>query len=232
MRLAVAFLLFAEVLAAQTFPAVQKKRFWPDARGEIRISEEAIEFRNAKNAEKGFQWAYPDIQHFDRLSRAEFVLLSYEDAGWRKLGRDRQFRFRITSGELSDGLFEIIQQRLRKPVTDRVVGQISGVQYELPVKHLHSLGGCEGRLIFTPDMIYYQTDHAKDARTWQIARDIQSVWSRDAYQMELHVYENNRREFSQARIFQFALKEPLDPAFYRTLKLKLYDLESVHLAVR
>jgi len=231
MRFAITLLAFSQLLAAQTFPAVQEKRLWPDARGEIRITENGMEFQKA-GEEAVLRWAYPDIQHFDRVSRTEFVLLSYEDAGWRKLGRDRQFRFRITSGELSDGLFETMQQRLRKPVTDRAVGQISGAEYELPVKHLHSWGGCEGRLIFTADTIYYQTNHAQDARTWQIARDIQSVWSLDLYQMELHVYENNRREFSQTRIFNFALKEPLDPVFYRTLKLKLYELESTHLAVR
>src|SRR3989304_6922082 len=104
MRLALAFLLFAEVLAAQTFPAVQKKRFWPDARGEIRITENGIEFQKA-GEEALLRWSYPDIQHFDRLSRTEFVVLTYEDQRW-KLGRDRRYHFQVTSGELTNESFE------------------------------------------------------------------------------------------------------------------------------
>ena len=231
MRLAVAFLLFAEVLAAQSFPAVQRKRFWPDALGELRITDERIEFVQPGKPEKGWQVSYPDVQHLDRVSRTELVILTYEDQRW-KFGRDRQFRFALTSGELSDELFETIRQRLNKPATDRVVPEVSQAAYLLPAKHLHTLGGCEGRLVFTPNTIYFQTDHAEDARSWKLASEVQSAWSAHPYHLEIHVYENNRREFSQTRIFNFALKEPLDPAFYRSLKLKLYELESAHLTIR
>ena len=224
MRLALAFLLFAEVLAAQTFPAVQKKRFWPDARGEIRITENGIEFQKA-GEEALLRWSYPDIQHFDRLSRTEFVVLTYEDQRW-KLGRDRRYHFQVTSGELTNESFERIRNRLGKPVTNRVVAALPPPEYELPVKHLHALGGCEGNLIFTPEAVYYSTPHEEDVREWRLNEEIQSVWSADPFYLELHIYEDNRREFGRTRIYKFTLKEPLDPEFYRRLKLKLYGLDA------
>ena len=96
------------------------------------------------------------------------------------------------------------------------------------MKHQHTFGGCEGTLKFTEDGIYYVTDHKEDAREWRFATDIQSVWSSNRYQLEIHAFDNNRREFSRTRVYKFNLKEPLDPEMYRSLKLKLYDLESVH----
>jgi hypothetical protein len=120
---------------------------------------------------------------------------------------------------------QAIARRLGKPLTERVVGEVAAPRYQLPVKHLHSFGGCEGKLLFTDDAIVYSTGEAKDSRKWLLARDVQSISSTDPYQMEFRVFENNRREFSRSRVYKFALKQPLDPAFYRDLKRKLYDLE-------
>lgn len=217
-------LLFAQTLAAQTLPVSLKRSFWPDTPGELSITEEGIAFRET-NKEESPAWAYRDIQSFDRISKTEFVILSYEDQRW-KLGRDRPYHFKVTSGELSDEVFERIRQRLNKPVTDRVIGEVPNAEYRIPVKHLHSFGGCEGELIFTPEAIYYSTTDKEDARKWRVKEEIQSVWSADPYSLELHVYEDNRREFSRARAYKFSLKEPLDPEFYRRLKLKLYNLDA------
>lgn len=216
-------LIFAQSLAAQTLSVELKRNFWPDARGEIQITEKGIAFSEA-NGKNRHEWSYQDLQSFDRLSKSEFVLLTYEDQRW-KLGRDREYQFKITSGELSDELFESIRQHLAKPVTDRVVDEIGKVEYRLPVKHLHTLGGCEGELIFAPEAIYYSTPNKKDAREWRLKEEVQSIWSADPYSLELHVYENNRREFSRTRVYNFTLKKPLDPIFYRNLKLELYGLE-------
>lgn len=224
MRFVVFFFLFAPALAAQTLPVTLQKRFWPDTRGEIRITQEGIGFQET-NGKTSHTWAYRDIQAFDRWSRTEFVILSYEDQRW-KLGRDRRYHFALTAGELTDELFERIRQGLAKPVTDRVVREVSAAVYELPVKHRHSFGGCEGLLLFTPEAIYYQTEQAEDARAWRWATDVESIWSSQPYELEVHVYEDNRREFSRTRVFKFALKKPLDPEFYRNLKLKLYELGS------
>jgi hypothetical protein len=216
--------IFAQFVGAQTFEVKRLKRLWWDGEGQIRISEEGIAYE-AKKPKHSRSWKYQDIQYFDRLSKKEFVILSYEDIGWQ-MGRDREYHFAITSGELGDDVFQNISRRIKRPVTNRVVGEVVKAGYELPVKHLHSFGGCEGILKFTADAIYYSTDHKKDSRQWLLTRDVQSVWSMNPYQLEVHVYDNNRREFSRTRVYKFNLKEALDQEFYRALKLKLYHLEA------
>ncbi len=227
MRCLICLLLFAEALSAQTFPVVLKKRLWPDGGGRIEITEQAIAYRAEKESESR-TWNYPDIQFFDRISSREFTILTYEDQR-RWLGRDKQYHFVVTEGELTDALFQTIRSRLDKPAANRVIPGLEAVEYEVAVKHLHTFGGCEGTLRFTEDAIAYVTEKENDAREWSLARDVRSVWSADRYRLQIHVYENNRREFSRTRVFRFALKEPLDQVFYRSLKLRLYDLESAHL---
>ncbi len=225
MRWSALILMGAACLPAQTFEATQKRRFASDRRGEIHITSEAIEFKAIKEKHSR-RWTYEDIQYFDRFSEQEFILLSYEDQKW-KLGRDRQYHFVLTAGTLDDALFQSISKRIGRPVTNRLVSRAKRVQdsrYHLAVKHLHSLGGCEGELIFTDDAILYSTEHRKDAREWRLTRDVESVWSSNRYHLELHVYDNNRREFSRTRVYKFDLKQPLDQDFYQSLKLRMHGL--------
>ena len=219
-------LLIPQSLSGQTLTVVLKNRLWPDGHGKIQIGEKAITYDASKKDESRI-WEYPDIQSLDRISAKEFVILTYEDRRLA-LGRDRQFHFVITEGELDDDLFRTITARLKKPVTDRVVPALVAAEYSVPAKHLHTFGGCEGALKFTQDTIYYATDHRKDAREWKLGRDIQSVWSADPYQLEIHAYDNNRREFSRTRVYNFQLKEALSQNFYRKLKLEIYGLEATH----
>jgi hypothetical protein len=230
MKYLLALLLLAQPLAAQTFSVVHEKSLWRDGKGKIEITNEGIAFKAEKEKDSR-NWKYQDIQYFDRISNKEFTILSYEDSSVL-LGRDKQYHFRITEGELTEKLFNQIRQRLNKPATNRQFPDVRNVQYELPVKHLHTLGGCQGTLKFTEDSIYYVTENRKDAREWRMATDIQSVWSSDRYQLEIYAYDNNRREFSRTRVYKFELKAPLDPEFYRSLKLKLYDLGAVHLPIQ
>ncbi len=220
-------LLLAPPLSAQTLSVIHEKALWPDGGGKIEITDTGIVY-TAEKPKESRNWRYQDIQYLDRISVQEFTILTYEDQRLL-LGRDREYRFRINDGRLTDELFRFISGKLGKPVTDRVVGEVPAPEYTVPVKHLHTFGGCEGTLEFTKDAIYYRTGHKEDAREWRLARDVQSVWSADRFEMEIHAYDNNRREASQTRRYRFQLKKPLDPSFYRRLKLKLYDLARVHL---
>ena len=223
MKIAVLFLISVQFLAADTFTVIHKKKGLPNGSGTVEITDDGIRFQ-AKKQKRSRQWSWLDIQYFDRISENEFNILTYEDQK-RFLGRDKSYRFLITDGKLSGELFAKISNKLARPVTNRVVREGEKVLYEIPVKHQHGLGGCEGVLRFTEDAIYYVTDHTKDAREWLLARDINSVWSMSPYQLELHVYDNNRREFSSTRVYNFQLKKPLEEAFYRELKLAMYKLE-------
>lgn len=223
--------LVAQTAAAQTFPVIHKKALWPDDPGELIFTGDAIEFRAAGKEKNSRKWAYSDIQYLDRVSRKELVILTYEDQKW-ELGRDREFRFILTEGEIGDELFDTLQARLKKPATDRVVPEVVTPIYEAPVKHLHTFGGCEGRLLFTENTAVYKTSHEQDSREWRLDIDVQSVWSQNPYHLEIHAYDNNRREFSRTRVYSFALKEPLDGEFYRGLKMKLYGLTQARDPVR
>ncbi|MEZ5398800.1 MAG: hypothetical protein R2729_03970 [Bryobacteraceae bacterium] len=230
MRYAILFALLSMILQAETFSVVQEKRLWRDAKGKVEISEAGISYQ-APKVKESRRWSYWDIQYFDRISKKEFVVLTYEDRK-RYLGRDREYHFVITDGELSDELFQTISKRLGRPVTNRELPAEIAATESLPVKHMHTLGGCEGELKFTKDAVYYVTDHKEDAREWLLARDVQSVWSMNPYQFEIHVYDNNRHEFSHTRVYKFDLKAPLDGEFYRAMKLKLYGLQTTHLLLR
>jgi hypothetical protein len=223
MRLVLVLLAALRVLTAQTFPATLKRSFWRGTRGELWFTAEGLSFQTKKSKDDR-NWKYRDIQHFDRISPKELAILTYESQWW-KLGREKRYRFVITSGELGDAAFHDISRRLAKPVTNRVVPKDLGAASSIPAKHLHTLGGCQGTLEFTADAIYYTTSHGHDARVWRLNREVQSVFSADPYRLDIQAYDDNRREFSQTRLYRFKLKEPLDQALYRDLKLKLYNLQ-------
>lgn len=227
MRLTILLLIGAQFLAAETFSVVHLRDAWWNGKGTVEITGDGITY-TAEKAEHSRNWAWLDIQHFDRVSETEFEVLTYEDQR-RYLGRDRSYRFRITEGVLTDELFGRISTALGRPVTDRVVAETPGVTYTVPVKHLHTFGGCEGELRFTKEAVYYVSDNAAHSREWRLGRDVDSVWSQNPYQFEIHVYENNRREFSGTRAYQFDLKQSLSKSLYRELKLALFQLNKENL---
>jgi len=238
MKTLILLLLTTGLVSAQTsfvqasFEVIRKKSLWFDQKGAVRIDDSGISFQPAGKEEKSRTWTYEDIQFLDRVSATEFRLLSYEDTAWR-LGQDRRYRFVLTSGEFTDEVLNYVATRMGKAITNRVVsrpdspGQYEGphAEQELPVKHLTTWGGSEGVLFLSPERIAYQTDARNKSREWLVARDVQSVWSADPYRLELHVYEDSRGSFRMTKVYKFALKQPLDPEFYRRLKLKLYEVE-------
>ncbi len=252
MRHAVLLLALGAALSAETFPAKLEKPLWPDRQGTIEINDEGIiytaphkkhgkhwlgidhlghDLDRLANRPHSLSWKWLDIQYFDRISPKELVVLTYQD-DWRFLGRDTEYRFRLTKGELTDGLFGNISSHLKRPVTDRVPPVKVTAVYSIPVKHDRSLRGSEGELEFTANAIYYVTKDKTDGPTWLMDRDIVSVWSDDPYRLEIRAYENNRREFSRTATYKFDLKEKLDAKFYRELKLKLYGLETNNEVIR
>jgi hypothetical protein len=210
--------------AQSSFEAVRKRPLWPDARGTLVISDDGVEFRRGDDGESK-AWSYEEIQGFDRISRTEIGMLTYEDAAWR-LGQDRSYRFTLLSGELDDQLFELMTNKIGRPVIDRIAEAGPDGVPRLAVKHLKPFGGSEGRLIFGESAIHYVTEAPKQAREWRMDRDVESIWAANRYQLELHVFEAGRRGFDDTRVYRFQLKEPLDPDLYRNLKLRLYDLHA------
>ena len=221
-----ALLLFGAAAGAAPaeFEAIHKRPFWTNQKGIVSIEDTELCFSTASKEPKRQCWEYQDIQHLDRISSTELALLSYEDVAW-KLGRDRTYRFELTSGEISDALFEEVSEKIGRPVTDRVVGKPGAAEQELAVKRLEAFGGSEGALYITPERIVYLAQGEKRSRSWLVERDVESVWSSDPYRLEVHVYEGEAGSLRKPRAYKFALKERIDTEFYRRLKLRLYKVD-------
>ena len=100
MKFALLLLLASSILSAETVSVSLKKHFWPDGEGTLDIDRQGITYK-AADGKQQLHWGWLDIQYFDRISRKEFVLLTYKDQRLL-LGRDREYRFVVTRGELSD----------------------------------------------------------------------------------------------------------------------------------
>lgn len=224
MKMLVLFLVAATLGFGQTqFEAVRKKPLWPDQSGTLRVDDAGISFAPAGEPENTRFWTYPDIQHFDRLTSTEIVLLSYEDVSWR-FGRDRSYHFVLSTGELSDGLYRRIAGRMEKPTTNRVVQAPDDVEQEILAKNLTTFGGSEGTLYLSKGRVTYVTEASEKSREWLLGSNVDSIWSSDPYRLEVHAYEGSPGSFRKPRVYKFALKQPLNPEVYRRFKLALYEL--------
>ena len=194
---------------------------WGKCEGKLIIDQEGIEYRSAKKEDHNRKWVWPDIQSVDRKSQSRLSVLTYEDQKLR-LGQDRVFDFELLSADqaFSDRTLSLISGKLKKPVTDRVTDPIDA-DYQVPAKHKHALGGCEGTLYFGAEHIVYDSDDASDSRTWKKDRDVANVWSANRFDLEIRTFEENRRNFDKMRVFRFQLKEPLNQAYYEKLRREL-----------
>ncbi len=193
---------------------------WGECLGELIFSDTGIEFTGSKEKDNR-KWRWQDIQSFDRMSSNRISILTYQDQTWR-LGSDREYDFEVVpdTEPLSEETFQYISGRLGKALTDREARTIDP-DYQVSAKHLHALGGCEGSLRFSQDLIVFESDQKGHGRTWTRARDVESVWSLNRYQFEIHAFEGNKRDFQQTRRFRFQLKEPLDKAYYEKLRREM-----------
>ena len=209
---------------AQTVKVRHDHDPWGACEGELVISEDGIQYRTDKEDHLR-TWEWIDVQSFDRWSPERFSVLTYEDLKWH-LGLDRNFDFNVLPGEvgLEETAFAIIEQNVIRPVTDRIP-RIEESEYQVPVKHVHVLGGCEGVLTFGKDRIIYETAHTEDARSWRRDKHVANVWSSNPFELELRVFEENRRAFDKATRFLFQLKEPLDIGFYERLRREFLILQ-------
>jgi hypothetical protein len=193
---------------------------WGSCEGELRIHASGIDFKSSKEAHNR-QWSWNNIQTVDRFSPTRFTVLTYQDQKLL-LGRDQPFDFRVLEGEgLADEIFDLILKNLPRPIVDRIEDDDVEIEYEIPVKHLHTLGGCEGILRFSEDRIIFVTDHQKDTRTWRKDQEVAGIWSIGRFDLQIQVYEKNSGDFYGTRNFRFQLKRPLDPEYYRSLRREL-----------
>ena len=232
MKLTLLLALTTMLGAAEVSLEVKWKRaVRSDRTGTLRIDTEGLAFQpHAKNA-LGHKWSYADIQHIDRIDKAEVEIRSYEDSTWR-MGRDRRYRFAVLEGEFGGALYEQVASRIGKPATNRVTGAVSGAALELPVKHLKRWGSSEGVLYVGEERIVYASPSPKRSREWYVGRDVDAIWSSDPFRLEVHVFDGKDGYLRQPSVYRFALKRPLDRETYTRLKMKIYELDRARPAGR
>ncbi len=209
-------------LLAESIPVRHDHDPWGSCEGRLEVTAQGILYEPEQKKSHRRDWTWLDIQTVDRHSAKRFTVVTYRDQRWL-LGRDRPWHFTVLDPEsegLSDQLLSLIRERLEKPVVDRVPAEFQS-DYDVPVKHLHTFGGCEGRLRFGPAWIVYQTDHSEDARTWRRSQEVVNIWSTGRFDLELEIYERAAGDLLQTRRYRFQLKRPLDQDYYTKLRREL-----------
>jgi hypothetical protein len=226
--LAAIFSLAPKLVAAQSFEfPVEHKRTLRNHRGTLLITSEKIEYRTAHQGESR-SWQYVDIQQIKIESPTELEIMTYED---QKLmfGRDRVFKFKLLEGKITSEISALLVAKATRPVaTSIMLPAEEPPRFEIPVKHLHTLGGCQGRLKIYPDRVSYESaDEPRHSRYWRYA-DIQHFGHPARYQFEITTFE---QQFGgPTKIYNFELKDDLPALAYdylwvRVNPMKLYPYE-------
>ena len=95
----------------------------------------------------------------------------------------------------------------------RVIFSDTVIVQEIPVRHRHGIGGCQGILTIAQDKIIYRTQHEGDSRIW-LLKDLESFASNDPFHLRLS---------TAFETFNFDLKLPLQEAAYEHIWKALHS---------
>jgi hypothetical protein len=187
-------------------------------RGELVFRDDGVEYLTS-NKEDARTWNYVDIQQLGLKSDKKISVVTYED---RKLqfGKDKLFNFELTEGSIPPALAGALQTRLTKPLVSAVIPVLPAARYQLPVKHQHALGGCQGSLEIGEHEIVYKTSHSSDSRIWRYDQ-LTSIGSTGPFQLRLSSMERTGGEYGAEKNFIFDLKRRLDQEIYDFLWRKV-----------
>jgi hypothetical protein len=187
-------------------------------RGELVFREDGVEYVTSHKKDAR-TWNYVDIQQLGLKSDNKISVVTYED---RKLefGKDKIFNFELTEGSIPPTFAGGLQTRLTKPLVSAVIPELSPARYQLPVKHQHALGGCQGSLEVGEHEVVYKTPHSSDSRIWRY-ENLSSIGSTGPFQLRLSTMERTQGEHGAEKNFIFDLKRRLDPEIYDFLWRKI-----------
>src|SRR5207248_439894 len=114
------------------------------------------------------KWSYPDVKFFEILSTQEIEIHTYESQSLTRLAQDRDYKFALTAGEIGDGLYELLVGKSPRAVVTHVVFHGTEVVQDIPVRHRHVIGGCQGMLTIATDKIIFRADRKEDSRIWRL----------------------------------------------------------------
>jgi hypothetical protein len=208
--LALIVVLQAQPAAAQVLQ-VRHEHAVGSCTGTLTFSATDIRYETKKKHQR--TWSYPDVKFFEIVSAGELKIHSYENEGLLKLGSDRDYTFKVTQGQITNELFELLVAKSPRAVVTRVIFSGTEVVQDIPVRHRHGIGGCQGVLTIAQDKIIYRTEHEGDSRIWWL-KDMESFASNDPFHLRLS---------TTFETFNFDLKLPLKKAAYEHIWKVLYS---------
>ena len=211
--------LFALQVSAQEFTyKVQQDRTIGHRDGKLIITDQGVEYRAAKRENEDRTWTYGDIKLLEILSPTRVRIWTYKD---RKLflGRDESLTFRIIGGQIDQKVSDFVRERIARPLVTSFVEEQVAPLSEIPVKHSHRIGGCEGTLKIFADRLAYESQTGHDSRSWRWT-DIRSVGRPDVYRFDVETFEP--QVGASSRSFNFILKKQIPDETYNLIWSRVY----------
>ena len=210
---ALLFLIVTTVAAQEFKYKVELDRIFGHRDGELIITDKGVEYL-AERENESRSWSYADIELIEILSPTQLRIQTYKD---RKLylGADEILTFKIIEGQLNHIVSNFLQGRTTRPFVTSFVEEDEQTSIaEIPVKHSHRFGGCEGVLKVYPDKLEYESKTGHNSRSWRWI-DIRSVGRSDVYRFDVETFEPEIGMSS--RNFNFVLKERMSDEVYELI---------------
>jgi hypothetical protein len=219
-----AFFLAPKLVSAQSFEfSVEHQHTFRNCRGTLTITSDKIEYKTTHKKDSR-TWQYIDIRQIKVESPTTLEIVTYEDQP-RMIGRDRIFKFRLLEGQITQEVSALLMAKATRPLVTSVMPVTGGSPtFEMPVKHLHTFGGCEGVLrIYSDRVTYESTDEPTDSRYWRYA-DVQNFGQPTRYRFEITTFEDKLA--GPTKVYNFQLKEEFSARAYDYLWLRVNPSES------
>jgi len=210
--------LLAVPAQAQEFKyKVQLDRLIGHQDGELIISDDRVEYRRAREEKESRSWSYGDIRLFEILSPTKVRIWTYKD---RKLAReDESLTFKIIEAQIDSAVSDFLRERIDRPFVTSITEREDALLTQIPVKHSHRFGGCEGVLRVYSDKLIYESKTGHDSRSWRWT-DVRSVGRPDSYRFDVETFEPQTG--ASSRSFNFVLKEQMDDRTYDLIWSRVY----------
>lgn len=228
LRTAFIFLVLAlfwwpPLVPAQQFEfSVEHQHTLRNCRGTLVITPDKIEYKTSHKKDSRV-WEYVNIRQIKVESPTALEIVTYEDQR-RMLGRDRIFKFRLLEGQITPEVSALLMAKATHPLVTSVMPVSGGSPtFEVPVKHLHAFGGCEGVLRIYPDRVTYESkDKPSDSRYWRYM-DIQHFGHPTRYRFEITTFED--KFGGPTTVYNFQLKEDFPEGAYDYLWVRVYPMK-------
>jgi hypothetical protein len=214
-----ALLLMASPAAAQSYSfVVEHQHALRGCRGTLVISPNRIEYKT-DHVKDARAWQYADLQEIKIESPTSIELVSHEDQRLQ-LGRDRVFKFKLLEGEITPEVSALLTANSTRPTVTSVLPVNEGEPvFEIRVKHLHTLGGCEGMLRIYSDRVTYESrDRPSNSRYWRFT-DIQNFSQPEPFRFEVTTFED---KFGGPKSYSFQLKGEMSAQVYDYIWARVY----------